>query len=77
VGDVCDPSYTLLAKVDERYLGFGVGVRGHTRGCLRRATNRYMSLVFHASMDVAYAQAEAGAGGRAVGGAGAGVGGRW
>jgi hypothetical protein len=41
VGNVCDPNYTLLAKVDKRYLGSATAYEGvHAR--LRAAAQQYL-----------------------------------
>ena len=42
VGNVCDPNYTMLAKVDKRYLGVAGGYDGiHAR--LRAAAQDYLA----------------------------------
>jgi acetamidase/formamidase len=40
VGNVCDPNYTMVAKIDKRYLGSGVSAYGGVHGRLRAAAGR-------------------------------------
>jgi amidase len=42
VGNVCDPNYTMLAKVAKRYLGAGQAYEG-VHGRLRTVARDYLS----------------------------------
>ena len=41
MGNVCDPNYTLVAKVDKRYLGSASAYDG-VHGRLRAAAEEYL-----------------------------------